>query len=125
MPRKPADFNDSELAVLAVLWKDGQATIRQITDEIYTRGTTGEYATVQKLLERMEAKGFVKRDRSTFAHTFTATVDRSALIGRGVQNLAEKLCDGSLTPLIIHLVEGTKLSPSDREMLLKLIEQAE
>ena len=125
MARKPAQFNESELAVLEVLWRRGAATIREITDEIYTRRTAGEYATVQKLLERMENKDFVSRDRSAFAHSFTASVSRAELVGRGVQSLAEKLCDGSLTPVLTHLIQGNKLSRKDLKVLRRLIDDAE
>ena len=59
---------------------------------------------MQKLLDRLTAKGHVRRDRAGAAHTFTATVDREALIGRRLQDVAEKLCGGSLTPLLTHLV---------------------
>ena len=121
MRRRHLDLNDKELAVIQVIWKYRSATIRQITDEIYVRRTVGEYATVQKLLERLESKGYVKRDRSTFAHQFTSLVDRSELIGQGIQQLADKLCDGSLTPVLTHLVEARKLSERDREMLRDLI----
>ena len=47
----------------------------------------------------------------------------AALIGWGLEDLAEKLCGGSLTPLLLHLAGATKLSPRDREMLRKLIEK--
>ncbi len=41
----------------------------------------------------------------------------------GLEDLAEKLCGGSLTPLLMHLVETTSLSPRDRAMLRKLIDE--
>ena len=121
MPRKAVDITDTELAILEVLWEKGAATIRQITDELYTEGTTGEYGTVQSLLERLEAKGCVKRNRRSFAHVFAARIDRSDLIGHRLQDLAEKLCGGSWTPLLIHLAQRTKLSARDREMLRTLL----
>ena len=124
MPRKPLDITETELAILDVLWTKGTATIRDITDELYTRRTTGEYATVQKLLERLEAKGCVKRDRSSFAHVFKANINRDKLIGEELENLAKKLCNGSLTPLLIHLAEASRLSPDDYKMLRRLIEEA-
>ena len=122
MPRKAVDVTDTELAILEVLWERGSATIREIAKELYTEVTTAEYGTVQSLLERLKAKGYVKRDRSSFAHTFTAKIKRSELIGRRLQDLAEKLCGGSWTPLLIHLAEGTKLTARDREMVHKLID---
>jgi len=124
MPRKLLDITETELAILDVLWTKGTATIRNITDELYTRRTTGEYATVQKLLERLEAKGCVKRDRSSFAHVFKAKINRDKLIGEELGNLAKKLCNGSLTPLLIHLAEPRRLSPDDYKMLRRMIEDA-
>ena len=124
MPRQSLDITETELAILSVLWAKGTATIREITDELYSRRTTGEYATVQKLLERLEAKGCVKRDRTSFAHFFTAKIDRERLIGDELESLAKKLCNGSLTPLLMHLAEASQLSPEDYKMVRCLIEEA-
>ncbi len=118
-------MTDTELAILGVLWRSGAATIRQITAELYPAGKAAQYATVQKLLERLESKAFVGRDRSSFAHVFVATVERSDLIGRQLQEMAEKLCQGSLTPLLIHLAGGASLTDSDRRTLRKLIDDAQ
>jgi predicted transcriptional regulator len=118
------DVSDAELAVLRVLWDDGPATIRQITDRIYPNGTAAHYGTVQKLLERLEAKGHVGRDRRAMAHVFAAWTDRDALIGRRLRETAEKLCDGSLTPLLTHLLKVERLSPKERQELRALMDEA-
>lgn len=123
MARKPTSVTESELAVLEVLWSKGPSTIRQITEILYTKGTAGEYATVQKLLDRLRTKDCVKRSKNGLAHTFTAKVSRTELIGRGLETLAGKLCSGSMTPLLIHLTESVKLSREDRETLRQLIDQ--
>jgi BlaI family penicillinase repressor len=123
MPRTPQDVTDAELAVLQVLWRDGPATIRVITGELYPEGRNSHYATVQKLLERLEDKEFVRRDRTTSIHVFSATVDRDELIGRKLQSVAEQLCGGSLAPLLTNLVQNKKLSARDRKQLRSLIEE--
>ena len=51
MAKPPQDVTDAELAVLQVLWSEGPATIRQLTETIYPDSGPGYYATVQKLLE--------------------------------------------------------------------------
>ncbi len=124
MASKTINVTEAELAVLDALWEEGAVTIRQITNKLYDKGTTSEYATVQKLLDRLQAKGCVKRSKRSHAHTFSAKVSRSELIGSGLETLAEKLCSGSLTPLLMHLTENTKLSPQDRDKLRELIDQA-
>jgi BlaI family penicillinase repressor len=124
MVRKTPDITETELAILDVLWEKGTATIREITDELYTRRTTGEYATVQKLLERLESKGCIKRDRRSFAHTFMAKIDRQQLIGGQLETLAKKLCNGSLTPLLMHLAEASRLSSDEYKVLRGLIDES-
>ena len=122
MARTPQDVTETELAILQSLWEHGEATIRQLTATLYPEGTAAHYATVQKRLERLERKGFVLRNRTPPAHTFSAAVDRDELIGRRLQAMAEELCGGSLTPLLTHLVQHRKLSGADREALRRLID---
>jgi predicted transcriptional regulator len=123
MARPSQDVTEAELAVLQVLWDRGPATIRQISDVVYERGGATQYATVQKLLERLESKGCVRRDRGMGVHIFAATIDRDALIGRRLQAVAETLCDGSLTPILTNLVRSEKLSAEDRRALRALVDQ--
>jgi predicted transcriptional regulator len=122
MGRPAQDITGSELAVLRVLWDQGQATIRQLTDVLYPGGGAAQYATVQKLLDRMESKGLVGRDRSLFVHRFTAKLDREQLLGRQLRSLAESLCDGSLTPLLTHLARAGDLTDADRRALRAIVE---
>src|SRR5688572_19104098 len=123
MARTPRDVTDTELAILQDLWDHGGRTIRQITDALYPGGTTAQYATVQKLLDRLEEKAFVRRERAGPAHTFTAAIGREELIGRRLQDMAEKLCGGSLTPLLTHLVKARRLSERERQELRDLIDE--
>jgi predicted transcriptional regulator len=119
----PVTVTDAEFAVLEALWKLGPRTIRELTSELYPSASLSDYATVQKLLERLEAKHSVRRDRSRHAHVFHATRERGDLIGGRLQQLADKLCDGSLTPVLMHLVQATKLSKRDREMLRQFLDE--
>lgn len=124
MAKKTVRITPYELAVLDVLWQRGSATIREITEAVYEDRSPATYATVQKLLERLENKGYVRRDRRSFAHVFQPKIARDKLIGQGLEDLAERLCGGSLTPLLVHLVEAGRLGPDDRAMLRKLIDEA-
>ena len=123
MARTPQDVTDAELAVLQLLWDDGPAAIRPLADALYQDGGSAQYATVQKLLERLESKGYVARDRKPPIHLFRAAVDREELIGRRLRAVADKLCGGSLTPLLTHLVQEARLSNRERQELLGLIEE--
>src|SRR5262249_3016604 len=119
------DVTDAELAVLQQLWDRGAATIPQLTGAIYPQGTPSLYGTVQKLLERLEAKGCVARDRDNWPHVFRAIISRDELIGLRLRVMAEKLCGGSLTPLLTHLVEAERLTPQQRQTLRARLDELE
>lgn len=123
MARPAQDITESELSVLRILWDRGPASIRQLTDVLYPGGGAAQYATVQKLLDRMETKGHVARDRSLYVHVFSAALDRDELIGRRLRSLAESLCDGSMTPLLTHLARARDLTDADRLALRAIIDQ--
>jgi predicted transcriptional regulator len=122
MEQNPPDVTDAELAVLQALWEQGEATIRQLTDALYPDGNEVHYATVQKLLERLELKAHVERDRSSHAHRFRARTDRDTLVGQRLRAMAEKLCGGLMTPLLTHLVRAETLSTRERQQLRDLID---
>ncbi|HZL90829.1 MAG TPA: BlaI/MecI/CopY family transcriptional regulator [Pirellulaceae bacterium] len=123
MPRPPQDVTDAELAILNVLWDRGKATVRELAEELYDKSSASQHATVQKLLERLEGKGCVSRDRDSWPHTFEPAIAREDLIGRQLQQTADKLCDGSLQPLLTHLVKAGRLSAEDRQSLRGLLDQ--
>jgi BlaI family transcriptional regulator, penicillinase repressor len=121
MPTPPPDVTDAELRVLQALWDHGPSTIRRLTDRLYPNGGQSRYATVQKLLERLEDEGCVARDRSAMTHVFAAAVSREAFIGGQLRAVAERLCGGSVTPLLTHLLRTEKLSDDDRKELRRLL----
>lgn len=117
MARTPKEVTDAELAVLQVLWDGGASPVRAIAQSIYPDAGNSESATVQKLCERLLAKGWVARDRRRRPHTFRALLDREDLIGRQLKSVADRLCEGEYVPLINHLVRGGKLSADDLRLL--------
>lgn len=123
MPRKPQDIPDAELAVLQQLWERGSCTVRQLTEVLYPTGPGSQNATVQKLLDRLEAKQYVSRSRDSWPYLFQATVQRGDVIRKSLQATADKLCSGALAPLLTHLVRTDSLSIADRASLRDLLQE--
>jgi predicted transcriptional regulator len=117
------DVTDAELAVMQCLWEQGWATIRQLTDKLYPDGNDAHYATVQKLLERLEAKGHVARDRSSHAHVFKPLTERDVIVGHRLREMAEKFCGGLMGPLLTQLLHAEELSSQERQELRALIDE--
>jgi predicted transcriptional regulator len=115
------DVSAKELEVLQALWERGTLTRRQITDVLYPGGGPAHYTTVQKLLERLEEKGCVRSRLQGNVRLFTATVQREQLIRHRLRDVADKLCGGSLTPLLMNLVREGGLSDAELKELRQLI----
>jgi BlaI family transcriptional regulator, penicillinase repressor len=123
MNQRNPDVTEAELAILQTLWDEGPATIRQLVERVYQQTGASVYGTVQKLLDRLESKGCVERDRGGSVHVFRAAINRDDLIGRRLRAVADSLCGGSLSPLLTHLVEGRGLSEQERRELRALVEK--
>ena len=121
MKRARKGVTDAELGVLKALWKQGASTIRQLTDLLYPDGGTSYYSTVQKLLDRLESKSYVRRRQRGRVNVYTATVDRQALIAGRLRETADRLCDGSLTPVLTQLVSSGELTPRELADLRDLV----
>ncbi len=114
MGRKPQDdATDTELGMLRILWDRGEATRRQVADALYPGGGESHYSTVQKLLERLEKKGFAAHDRRDGVLVFRPIVDRDEFLRRRLQGLAEKLCGGAVAPLVMTLVRSQPMSAAE------------
>jgi predicted transcriptional regulator len=108
---KQTPLANAELAIMDLLWQnDGPITARQIREQLYPDSAKPQHGTVQRLLQRLEDKGYVERDRSLFVHLFSAVVSRQTYAGQQLESLADKLTAGSFAPLITHLVKEKKIS---------------
>src|SRR5437867_2055875 len=123
MSDRPARVTDAELAVLQVLWERGPATVRQLADAVYPGGGATEYGTVHKLLERLESKRCVRRQRRGREYLFRATAGRDDLIGRELESLVDKMCGGSLQPLLSHLIRAKGLTAAELRDLRDLVDE--
>jgi predicted transcriptional regulator len=124
MARSPRDVTETELAILQVLWDQEAASRRQITDVLYPDGGPAQYATVQKLLERLESKRLVRHRRGPDGVlTFTALVAREEFISRRLLDMADRLCGGSLTPLLMNLIRAKPLEAGEFQELQKLVKE--
>lgn len=123
MPASANPITDAELAILECLWRRQACTKRDLVRELYTQETDSNVATVHKLLERLESKGYVRRERVSRAHQFSAVHSRERFAAMQIEAVAERIAGGSLVPLVMGLIEGKRLSKSDRARIRAVLEE--
>ncbi len=109
-----------ELKVMEALWTNGASSIREVHDFLPKRGRPA-YTTVQTMVNRLEAKGAVRRVKKiSNAHIFEATVSRHAAQRRLIDDLLG-LFGGRSQPVMAHLIETGKLTMDDVREAEKLL----
>jgi predicted transcriptional regulator len=114
--------SDAELEVLKELWAEGPATVRGVAADLRKRRRRLAYNTVLTLLSRLRDKGYVAADRRDTAHLFRAVVTRDELLGSSLSALADRICDGTASPLVLALVKGQKFSADEIAHFRRLLD---
>ena len=115
---------DSELEVMRMLWKFQKATARQVWTNLTEEGSKWTYATVNTLLQRLEAKGLATCDKSQMTYIYSPKVNKQVVIKKRLKHLVDKLYDGESGPLVMHLLKLQKLSKDDVRELEEIVETA-
>ena len=113
-----------ELAIMKVVWKLETATVRDVFEHLQSRRPVA-YTTVLTMMKILEQKGYVKKTRDDRAFVYRASRPRSQVIGGMVREFVDRVFDGASRPMLLHLVQQTKLSEKERKALLRAIEEVE
>ena len=125
MEPKNQPVSEAELAVLKVLWDLSRGTVREVRDILLGQGRDWAYTTVQTLLNRLEAKGHVRVERSGSVNVYRPAVSREQFAQQRLSNLAAELYEGAASSLVLALVEGTRFTPAELDQFRKLLDQLE
>jgi BlaI family transcriptional regulator, penicillinase repressor len=112
---------DRELEALKVLWRHGEATVRDIFERINEGGKELAYTTVLSLLQVMEQKGLVKHRQSGKAYLYSPQVERESTYRQLAGGFLEKVFDGAVDEYLVHALESRRPSPEELDRLEKMI----
>jgi BlaI family transcriptional regulator, penicillinase repressor len=112
---------ESELEILQVLWDRGQASVRDVHEELLKTKEAG-YTTTLKLMQIMHEKGLVKRDDSIKTHIYQAAVSKEKTQKHLLGKMIDTLFGGSPTQLVMQALGNHKASDSELEEIQKLLD---
>jgi predicted transcriptional regulator len=118
-------ISEAELDILKALWEHGPGTVRDVNARLRRQGRRWAYTTGLTHLQRLEAKGYVTSDKSGVAHVFRPAVTRDKLLRQRLKDLADQLCEGTATPLVLALVGGQRFTPEEISHFRQLLDDLE
>jgi predicted transcriptional regulator len=125
MARRDVRVSETELEVLKILWESGSGTVREVHSILEERGRRWAYTTVLTLLQRLLAKKCVTSEARGVAHVYRPVVSRDELLARRLKGLADELCEGAATPLVMALVQSQRFSPDEIDQFRRLLDEVE
>ena len=124
MRKTPATLTTQELAIMKVVWRLGTATVREVYEALRENRRVA-YTTVMTMMNILEGKGFLKKDKEDRAYRYRPARAEQATISSMVSEFVDRVFDGASRPLLLHLVKTGKLTDKERAELLRLMKEGE
>jgi len=122
MRPKSDTLTGQELEIMKVIWRSGQATVREVYEDLQTRRTIA-YTSVQTMMNILETKGHLKKEPGDKAQTYVPVRPQQTVVRSMVREFVDRVFDGSARPLLVHLLKEKGLTAAERKELQKLLDK--
>lgn len=119
---KLAKLAKSEMEIAQVVWRLGEARVREVCDALPADRKL-DFWTVQTYLRRLKTKGYLRTRRQGRADVYVPAVRPNSVIRDAVKDFVNRLFDGDALPLVQELIDGRGLSDAQLETLQARLDQ--
>jgi predicted transcriptional regulator len=120
-PRAP-ELTKSELAVLKVLWREGELSAREVHEGL-PDALEWAYSTTRTTVDRMAAKGLLAKRSFHGIYLYEQRISRPEGLAGVVRDLAERVLETDYAPVVSLFAEANDLSPEEVDELERLLEE--
>ncbi|MEO8505057.1 MAG: BlaI/MecI/CopY family transcriptional regulator [Acidobacteriota bacterium] len=120
MPQKT--IGDQELALLREVDAAGSLSVAEAAEQFGGPRALAR-STVLTMLERLRAKGHLKRASAGGSYRYSAAIEPDSLAERALESFVAKTLGGSVTPLVAFLAERGEVSAKERAELERLLDR--
>jgi len=119
---KRKSIGDRELALLQHLDQQGESSVGEIAAGFGEPNGLAR-STVLTMMERLRAKGYIKRRRIDGMFRYSTTADEKDVVNEAVGAFVERTLQGSVSPFVAWLSRRGKVSDDELAALRKLVEK--
>ena len=113
---------DAEIAILAVLWRQGASTVREVHEAL---GKGNGYTATLKLMQLMFEKGLVVRNERYRSHVYEARAPKEQTQRQIAGDLMKRAFDGSAKSLVLGALAAQPASSKDLDEIRSLLNKLE
>ena len=114
----------AEVDILAVLWRLGPATVREVHEEL---GKDIGYTTTLKTMQLMTEKGLLKRSERFRSHVYEPSIPKEQTQKQIAANLLERVFENSARSMVLGALSAQPASAEElagiRKMLAEFAKQ--
>ena len=108
MPRKPSEvFTDKELEIMNVIWKVGEATVKDIQEQLPDEPHYNSVLTIIRVLER---KGHLVHRAEGKTYYYSAGENKEKARVRLLRHMIDQVFGGSASSVVLNLVQAGDLT---------------
>lgn len=119
-----ATLGDQELELLRYVTDHAPATVRDVAEQFGESHGLAK-TTVQTMMERLRAKGYLERIRRDSMYYYSPAVSKGDLVRGLIQDFVQKALGGSFSPLVAYLAERKNLTAEETAVLEKVVQEIE
>jgi predicted transcriptional regulator len=105
-------LTEVELELMTILWRLGEGTVNDVLEGLAPERPLA-YTSVSTILRILEKKRFLKTRKQGRGHVYIPLVAKGAYEARSLDDLIDRVFDGTPSALMRRLVESERLSPRD------------
>ena len=109
---------------MKVIWQLETATVRDVYEKVLESRQIA-YTTVMTMMKILEDKGYLKKTVVERAHVYKPAKPQQQVMGAMVRDFLDRVFDGASEPLLLHLAKDNKLTPKQKRLLARLLENEE
>jgi BlaI family transcriptional regulator, penicillinase repressor len=114
-------LTEVELELMTIVWRLGEATVNEVLEGLPAQRPLA-YTSVSTILRILEKKRFLKTRKQGRGHVYIPLVSKETYEARSLDDIIERVFDGTPTALMRRLVESERLSPRDLAAVRALLE---
>ncbi|MBN1674610.1 MAG: BlaI/MecI/CopY family transcriptional regulator [Kiritimatiellae bacterium] len=116
---RPA-LSPAQMEIMNAVWARGAASTAEVWEAIKARRAVARN-TVLTLLNRLVGKGWLRRKRAGHGFVYESAAERTATVGRMLDDLVDSAFEGSAAGLVMSLLDSDRVDADEAARIREAI----